>query len=86
MKRFEITDENFNKLTTEELKRMALSDDNGVWIWNDILDELGEETESKSNKEILDLFYEILYDDDIVSKCCSNLIYFDGEMKNLCFI
>lgn len=79
-----ITDENFNKLTIEDLKRLVLTNDDASWNWDDILKCVKESESYKepiSNVEILDLFYEMIDD-----SYCSNLIYFDGEMKDLCFI
>jgi hypothetical protein len=99
MTNFEITEEDFNQLSEADLNKVLISfndgqGDNCVYDWKGIiqlLEDIGQRlditgTEDdlayKTNIEILDMFY----DGNELGGNNSNLIYFDGEMKNLMFI
>lgn len=103
MTNFEITEQDFNKLSKVELDKVLISfndgqGDNCVYDWKDIvklleddiligqrvpdLQDDGDDLTGKTNIEILDMFY----DGNELNGNNSNLIYFDGEMKNLMFI
>jgi hypothetical protein len=98
MTNFEITEKGFNQLSEADLNKVLISfndgDDNQVYNWEDIiklLEDIGQRldiagTEDdlayKTNIEMLDMFYR----GNKLNGNNSNLIYFDGKMKNLMFI
>lgn len=87
MTNFKITEQDFNQLSEAELNKVLISfndgqGDNCVYNWKDIVDIGEDDVEGKTNIEILDMFY----DGNELNGNNSNLIYFDGEMKNLLFI
>lgn len=102
MTNFEITDEAFNQLSEADLNKVLISfndgqGDNCVYDWKGIIqlleddfnigkrleiDDSENDLAGKTNIEILDMFY----DGNELNGNNSNLIYFDGQMKNLIFI
>ena len=87
MTNFKITEQDFNQLSEVELNKVLISfndgqGDNCVYNWTDIIDISGDDIEGKTNIEILDMFY----DSNDLTGNSSNMVYFDGEMKNLLFI
>jgi len=102
MTNFEITDEAFNQLSEADLNKVLISfndgqGDNCVYDWKGIIqlleddfnigkrleiDDSENDLAGKTNIEIIDMFY----DGNDLGENNSNLIYFDGQMKNLTFI